>query len=276
MNFGDTTALTEAVIGRFANTPDARLKTIMTSLVLHLHDFARQVQLTESEWLQAVQFLTETGHACQDGRQEFVLLSDVLGLSMLTVEMNQQMPKGCTEATVLGPFFVQDAPQYALGDDVAHGASGAPCFVSGTIKALDGSPIAHARMDVWQADDQGEYDVQKLDLDRAQARGVLHADDQGRFHFKTILAEPYPIPTDGPVGQLLKATCRSPWRPAHLHFKIQAPGYQTLITHVFRRGDPYLDSDPVLGVRQSLIADWSQQPDGTTRLVFDFVLNRQL
>lgn len=276
MSSVDTAFITQSVIDRLASTPDQRLKKIMTSLVTHLHDFARDVQLTEAEWFQAIQFLTDTGHKCSDVRQEFILLSDVLGLSMLTVELNNRKPAGCTEATVFGPFYVQNAPEYALGDDVANGASGQACLVSGTVKSLDGTPIADARMDVWQADDEGHYDVQKPDLDHAQARGVLHADGDGRFHFKTIVAEPYPIPTDGPVGQMLEATRRSPWRPAHLHFMIQAEGYETLITHVFRRDDQYLEEDPVFGVRDSLVADWRKRTDGTTELVFDFVLNPKL
>src|SRR5690606_34087522 len=164
--------------------------------------------------------------------QEFILLSDVLGLSMLTVEQNNDKPAGCTEATVFGPCHVDGAPQYELGADIANGAQGVPCLVRGTVRGIDGEPVAQAMLDVWQSDEAGLYDVQKPELEQAQARGILHADEQGRFHFRSILAVPYAIPHDGPVGDLLKASGRHPWRPAHLHFMIQAPGYETLITHV--------------------------------------------
>jgi hydroxyquinol 1,2-dioxygenase len=168
---------------------------------------------------------------------------------------------------------VEGAPHFEHGADVANGAPGQPCTVRGSVRALDGSPVAGAVIDVWQADADGQYDVQRNGLDHAQGRGVLHSDAAGRFHFQSVVAEPYPIPDDGPVGEMLRATKRHPWRPAHLHFRIQAPGYQTLVTHVFRNGDPYLDSDAVFGVRQSLVADWVPQPDGSHRLDFDFVLN---
>lgn len=269
----DSNTLTQAVVESFANTPNPRLKAVMTALVTHLHAFAREVQLTEAEWFQGIEFLTATGQKCSDVRQEFILLSDVLGLSMLTVAMQNEKPPGCTEATVFGPFHVPDAPAYENGFDIANGASGQPCRVHGRVRGNNGEAVGGAVIDVWQADDEGHYDVQKEGLDHAQARGVLHARPDGRFDFKTIVAEAYPIPTDGPVGRLLENTGRSPWRPAHLHFMIQAPGYQTLITHVFRRGDQYLSADPVFGVRQSLIADWVPQSDGVTELAFDFVLN---
>ncbi|MDE2615682.1 MAG: intradiol ring-cleavage dioxygenase [Burkholderiales bacterium] len=265
--------ITQAVIERFSRTPDPRLKEIMTSLVQHLHAFAREVRLTEEEWFKGIQYLTATGQMCSDTRQEFILLSDTLGLSMLTVAMNNDKPAGCTEPTVFGPFFLEQAPEYQLGDDVANGAKGEPCLVSGTVKGLGGEPIPNALINVWQADADGNYDVQYAHLAHPQARGILHADAQGRFHFKTILAEAYPIPSDGPVGAMLKATRNHPWRPAHLHFMIEAPGYERLITHVFRNGDPYLDSDVVFGVRSTLIADWVKQPDGSYLLEYDFVLN---
>ncbi len=265
--------ITESVLERLANTPDPRLKEIMLSLVRHLHGFTREVKLTEAEWLKGVEFLTQTGHITNAQRQEFILLSDVLGLSMLTVVMNNDKPDACTQATVLGPFHVEDAPHYKLGDDVANGAKGQPCQVQGSVKGVQGEAVAHARIEVWQSDEKGLYDVQYADRSQHQARGILTADAQGRFHFQSILAMPYPIPHDGPVGQLLEATARHPWRPAHLHFKIDAPGYETLITHVFRKGDQYLASDAVFGVRESLVTDWLQLTDGSYQLDFDFVLN---
>jgi hydroxyquinol 1,2-dioxygenase len=265
--------ITQAVIARLAATPDARLKEVLTSLVQHLHAFAREVKLTEQEWLAGINFLTATGQTCDDKRQEFILLSDTLGLSMLTVAMNNHKPAGCTEATVFGPFHVEGAPHYDNGADLANGAAGEPCIVRGRVLGLRGEPVADAVVEVWQADAEGNYDVQYPDLDQHQARGVLRSGADGRFDFRTIVAEAYPIPVDGPVGEMLRATKRHPWRPAHLHFMVTAPGYEKLVTHVFRSGDPYLDSDAVFGVRQSLVADWVRQPDGVYRLDFDFVLN---
>jgi len=265
--------ITQAVIARLAETPDARLKEVLTSLVQHLHAFARDVKLTEAEWFQGIAFLTRVGHITDDKRQEFILLSDTLGLSMLTVAMNNDKPAGCTEATVFGPFYVEGAPNFDLGEDVARGAPGMPCEVRGKVTGLDGAPVPGAEIHVWQADAEGKYDVQREELDAHQARGVLHANRKGEYHFRSILAEAYPIPDDGPVGDMLRATKRHPWRPAHLHFMIKAPGYETLITHVFRNGDAYLDSDAVFGVRQSLVADWVRQPDGRYLVEYDFVLN---
>jgi hydroxyquinol 1,2-dioxygenase len=265
--------ITQAVLARFAQTPNPRLKQVMTSLVQHLHAFAREVTLTEDEWFKGIEFLTAVGRKTDDKRQEFILLSDTLGLSMLTVAMNNDKPEGCTEATVFGPFYVEGAPEYPLGGDVANGAAGTTCRVRGRVRGLNGEPVAGAEIHVWQADAEGKYDVQRSDLQQHQARGVLHAGPEGEFHFRSILAEAYPIPDDGPVGDMLKATKRHPWRPAHLHFMIKAPGYETLITHVFRSGDRYLDSDAVFGVRQSLIADWKRQADGSYLVEYDFVLN---
>ena len=264
--------ITQAVIASFAGTTDARLKEIMTRLVQHLHAFAREARLTEAEWFKGIDFLTRCGHITDDKRQEFILLSDVLGLSMLTVAMNNDKPDGCTEATVFGPFHVAGAPRYELGADIANGAKGTPCIVEGTVRGIDGKPVPYAELDVWQSDEDGLYDVQHEGLAQAQARGILTADEEGRFHFRSIVAVPYAIPHDGPVGEMLEATGRHPWRPAHLHFMVTAPGYETLITHVFRNESDYLDSDAVFGVRQSLVCDWQQQPDGTYRLQYDFVL----
>jgi hydroxyquinol 1,2-dioxygenase len=243
------------------------------------------VNLSEREWEQGIRFLTDVGHITDDKRQEFILLSDTLGLSMLVTAMANRKPAGCTEATVFGPFFVDGAPEYANGADVANGASGEPCFVSGTIKGPDGEAVPNARIEVWQADARGFYDVQYTSEDAHRARGVLHSLADGRYHFRSIVAEPYPIPHDGPVGKMLAALGRHPWRPAHLHFMIAAPGYERLVTHVFREGDRYLDSDAVFGVRSSLVAEWVSHPagiapDGTpmatpfSTLEFNFVLSR--
>lgn len=269
----DADGLTRAVVESFARTADPRLKEIMGALVRHLHAFAREVRLTEAEWAKGIAFLTATGQMCSGMRQEFILLSDVLGLSMLTVALNNDKPPGCTEATVFGPFHVPDAPQYENGADVANGASGRPCVVRGHVRGLGGEAIAGARLEVWQADDEGQYDVQRPGPYQPQGRGVLHTRADGSFDFSSVVAEAYPIPTDGPVGRMLEACGRSPWRPAHLHFMIKAEGYETLITHVFRRGGRNLAADPVFGVRRSLVADWKEESDGTGSLDFDFVLN---
>jgi hydroxyquinol 1,2-dioxygenase len=294
----DEDTITGAVIARHAHAPDARLRDVMTSLVQHLHAFAREVRLTEAEWLEGVRFLTRCGHITDDRRQEFVLLSDTLGLSMLVTALNQPKPAGCTEATVLGPFHVEGAPHWEHGDDIANGARGEPCFVRGHVfgqrlgpvqgpasgRGRERSPIAGAEIQVWQADADGLYDVQHAPAQEHRARGVLRSGADGGFHFRTILAESYPIPHDGPVGQMLQRLGRHPWRPAHLHFLISAPGYQRLVTHVFRNGDRYLDSDAVFGVRSSLVADWVRHepgpmPDGRDSaepfhtLDFDFVLS---
>lgn len=281
--------ITQAVLASMDRDCDGRLRTIFTSLVQHLHSFAREVKLTEDEWFKAIQFLTEVGHITDDKRQEFILLSDTLGLSMLVMSQNNKKPAECTEATVFGPFYVEGAPEFPNGANIANGAPGAPCFVSGQVRGLDGTPLENAQIDVWQSDEDGYYDVQKSteeegSLGRFQARGRLRTGADGRFHFRSILAEAYPIPHDGPVGRMLEALGRHPWRPAHLHFMISAPGYQTLITHVFRNGDQYLDSDAVFGVRSTLIVDWNQHdagiaPDGSRletpfyTVNYDFVLN---
>jgi hydroxyquinol 1,2-dioxygenase len=265
--------VTQAVLDLISGTPDPRLKFVLTSLITHLHNVAREVNLTEQELLAGIKFLTATGHKCDDKRQEFILLSDVLGLSMLTVAMNNQKPPGCTESTVFGPFHVEGAPVYENGADISNGAIGEPCLVRGTVKDRDGTPIAGAVLEVWQADAEGNYDVQYPDLEAHRGRGILTSRQDGGFEFRTIVAVAYPIPEDGPVGELLRATGRHPWRPAHLHFMITADNYQTLVTHVFRSGDQYLDSDAVFGVRQTLVADWIKQPDGGYTLTYDFVLN---
>lgn len=281
----DEDTITQIVLGRHAEASNPRLKQIMTSVVQHLHAFARDVQLTEEEWFKGIQFLTDVGHITDDKRQEFILLSDTLGLSMLVTALNNRKPIGCTESTVFGPFFVENAPEYQNGDDVGNGAKGEPCFVSGRITGFDGELVPNARIEVWQADSDGFYDVQYEGAASNHGRGMLRSLADGSFHFKSITAESYPIPHDGPVGRMLTALGRHPWRPAHLHFMIEAPGYETLITHVFRSGDKYLNSDAVFGVRSSLIADWQRHgpgraPDGSdvdtsfSTLDFTFVLNR--
>jgi hydroxyquinol 1,2-dioxygenase len=279
----DEDTITQAVLARHADAADPRLRQVMTSLVQHLHAFARDVDLTEDEWWQGIRFLTDCGRITDDKRQEFILLSDTLGLSMLVTALNHRKPKGCTQATVFGPFRVEGAPQLPLGADVARGAKGQPCFVRGRVRGARGEAVPGAEIEVWQADEDGFYDVQYGADAPLRGRAVLHADGEGAYHFRSIVAEVYPIPHDGPVGRMLAALGRHPWRPAHLHFMITAPGYERLITHVFRNGDQWLDSDAVFGVRSSLLADWVRHepgtaPDGSLQeqgfhtLDFDFVL----
>ena len=259
----DEHTITDAVLQSLADTQDARLKQVMSALARHLHDFAREVKLTEAEWKAGIDFLTATGQMCSDTRQEFILLSDTLGLSMLTIALNHAKPAGATEATVFGPFHTADAPHVAQGADIAHGAPGLPMFVHAVVRGPDGEPVANAEVDVWQADEDGLYDVQRPELgDARRARAVLRTDAQGAVRFRSIVPTAYPIPTDGPVGAMLAATGRHPWRPAHLHFMIRAAGYQPLTTHIFREGDAYLDSDVVFGVRSSLVGDYVEHAPG--------------
>jgi hydroxyquinol 1,2-dioxygenase len=263
--------LTEQVQSSFANARDPRLAEIMRSLVAHLHAFIEDVSLTEEEWAAAIDFLTRTGQKCDAKRQEFILLSDVLGASMAVIGVNHPTGGTATESTVLGPFYVDGAPEFELGADISGGASGEPCSFSGTVRGPDGEPVSGALIDVWQSDETGNYDVQYSDLDHAQGRGRLRTDSAGRYSFRSVRPEAYPIPHDGPVGDLLRAVGRGPMRPAHVHFKISAPGYRTLITHIFAAGDKYLDGDAVFGVKDPLIVNFKRDND-SCRATYDFVL----
>jgi hydroxyquinol 1,2-dioxygenase len=254
--------LVERVVASFDNTPDPRLKELMQALTRHLHAFLREVRLTEQEWQRAIEFLTAAGHITDDRRQEFILLSDVLGASMQTITLNNEAYRNATEATVFGPFFVEGSPEIELGGDIGAGASGQPCWVEGMVTDTHGNPVPHARIEVWGADEDGFYDVQ-YDDDRVAARGHLYSDADGSYRFWGIAPTPYPIPHDGPVGRLLTATGRSPMRASHLHFMVQAKGFRTLVTHIFVRGDELLDRDSVFGVRDALVMDFEPQPAGT-------------
>jgi len=254
--------LTERVVASFGGAGDARLRQVMQALTRHLHAFLREVRLTEEEWRRAIAFLTETGHITDGNRQEFILLSDVLGASMQVITINNAAYANATEATVFGPFFVEGSPRIPPGGDVGGGAAGEPCWVEGTVADAAGKPLAGARIEVWQSDSGGLYDVQYAD-DRTAARGHLFTDDEGRYRFWALTPTPYAIPHDGPVGELLAATGRSPMRAAHLHFMVSAPGQRTLVTHIFPRGDEFLGSDAVFGVRNSLVTGFERQPAGT-------------
>ena len=260
--------LTDAVLAVHEGTKDARLKQIMTSLIRHLHAFVRDVELTEAEWFEGIKFLTATGQMCDDKRQEFILLSDTLGVSMLVDAINHRKPAGATETTVFGPFHRDGAPPKEYGDSIADGATGEPTFVSGRVLTADGKPIAGAELDVWQVDGEGMYDVQRPELKEMSMRGKFRTDTDGRFLFRTVKPVSYSIPTDGPVGTMLMATGRHSFRPAHIHMIVSAPGYQAVTTHIFVAGDRYLNSDAVFAVKNSLVVDFKRQqlgsaPDGS-------------
>jgi hydroxyquinol 1,2-dioxygenase len=280
---GREAVLTQRVVASFGGAEPARLQQLMQSLVQHLHAFARDVRLTEAEWRTAIDFLTATGHVTDDRRQEFVLLSDVLGVSMQTITINHAAYGQATEATVFGPFFLENSPVIEIGGDISHGAKGVPCWLEGTVSDTDGNPVPGARIEVWECDEDGLYDVQYPD-ERIGCRAHLFSAADGSFSFWALKPVPYPIPHDGPVGQLLEAVDRSPMRAAHLHFMVSSPGARTLVTHIFVAGDDYLERDSVFGVRESLIRDFVDQPVGTpapdgralaeawTRARFDIVL----
>jgi hydroxyquinol 1,2-dioxygenase len=252
----------DAVIESFAGTPDERLQTILGSLVRHLHAAVREVEPSIAEWERAIGFLTATGQKCSDVRQEFILLSDVLGISMLVETINEHGAPGATQSTVLGPFHMTESPRRELGDTIDLVGQSEPCVVTGQVVDPDGRPLPGAALDVWQADDHGAYDVQEPDKQPAgNGRGLFTADAGGQFWFRTIVPSYYPIPTDGPVGELLDATRRHPYRPAHIHFIVSADGYQSLTTHIFVDGTPYIDSDAVFAVKKSLITDFKEVDD---------------
>lgn len=257
----------QIVAASLAGTNDERLREILTSLVRHTHAFVKETGLTVDEWAAGIRFLTETGQKCDDTRQEFILLSDVLsdvlGVSMLVDAVNHPTDGRLTESTVEGPFHMVDSPPRALGDTIDEaGRGGEPCLVTGRVTDTDGRPVAGAGIDVWQADAEGFYDVQRPgEVPDRNLRGLFTADDDGRFWFRTIVPRYYPVPTDGPVGGLLKATGRHAYRAAHLHVHVSAPGVRTLTTHLFVDGSPYLDSDAVFGVKESLIRTFSRIDD---------------
>jgi len=255
-------SLIRTVLASFDNAPDERLRTLMQALVRHLHAFVREVRLTEDEWNRAIAFLTAAGHITDDKRQEFILLSDVLGVSMQVVAVNNEAYANATEATVFGPFFVNDAPEIQQGEDMSFGATGEPCWVEGSVKDTNGNPIAGARIEVWEADEDGFYDVQYTD-GRTAARAHLFTEADGGYRFWGLTPTPYPIPYDGPVGKMLEQVGRSPYRASHLHFMVSAPGYRTLVTHIFVRGDELLERDSVFGVKESLVMDFESHEPGT-------------
>jgi catechol 1,2-dioxygenase len=250
------------VTGRNQNAADERLKQVMEVITRKLHEAVKEIEPTMDEWMAAILFLTRTGQICNEWRQEYILLSDVLGVSMLVDAINNRKPSGASESTVLGPFHVADAPELPMGANICLDAKGEDMFIQGRILDTAGQPIANAVLDVWQANDEGFYDVQQKGIQPDfNLRGVFRTGEDGRYWFRAVKPKYYPIPDDGPVGQLLHALGRHPYRPAHLHYILKADGYETLTTHIFDPDDPYINSDAVFGVKESLLADFRQVDD---------------
>jgi len=261
VDFSEETA-TEAVVQSLAQTPDPRLRSLLQSLVRHLHGFVREVELTPEEWGAAIEFLTATGKMCSETRQEFILLSDILGVSMLVDAIANRVSNGGTPSTVLGPFHMVESPRRELGDSIALQQGGEPCLVTGTVRSIDGKPLRGAEIDVWHANQEGFYDVQQPGVQpERNLRGLFRADGEGLFWFRTITPCHYPVPVDGPVGGIFRATKRFNERPAHIHFIAEAPGHRPLTTHVFVADSPCLDTDPVFGVKRSLVRDFERVDD---------------
>lgn len=266
----------EVVNARMGTDIHPRLAQVMTALVKHLHAFAKEVELTQDEWATAISFLTRTGQMCDGNRQEFILLSDVLGFSMLVDAINHRRASGATENTVLGPFHVANAPEYPMGTNICLDGKGETCRFEGHVRDLEGRPVAGARIDVWCDNAEGYYDVQQPGIQpQWNNRGVFVTGADGAYHFRGIRPVAYPIPDDGPVGQMLAALGRHPNRPAHMHFLVSAPGYETIVTHTFVEGDRWLTSDAVFGVKASLIATMKPGTDTAWVSSFDFVMTRQ-
>jgi hydroxyquinol 1,2-dioxygenase len=256
--------ITELAAQRWSSAHDPRTAQVMAALVRHLHAFAREVRLTEPEWMAATRWLTETGQISDEKREEFILASDVLGLSMLVVQMNHAFDAKATPATVLGPFHIDGSPEKEFGGDMSDGLPGTPLYITGTVRGLDGSPVAGAILDVWQADEEGAYESQIPDIDEARLRAKYATRPDGTYCLRTIAPKGYSIPMDGPVGELIGGTDISHFRPAHVHFLINAAGYEPLITHLFQEGAQYLDSDVVFGTKQELVVTFEPRDPGPT------------
>ncbi|MBY5346938.1 intradiol ring-cleavage dioxygenase [Rhizobium leguminosarum] len=277
----------EVVTSRNAQARDERLKRVMEVVTRKLHEAVKELQPTQDEWMEAIFFLTRTGQTCNEWRQEFILLSDVLGVSMLVDAINNRKPSGASESTVLGPFHVADAPELPMGANICLDQKGEDMVIGGRILDTDGRPISNAVIDVWQANDEGFYDVQQKGIQPDfNLRGVFRTGADGRYWFRAVKPKYYPIPDDGPVGKLLGALERHPYRPAHLHYIIKADGFEALTTHIFDPDDPYIHSDAVFGVKESLLAKFQpvEDPVRASELEFadkfwqvehDFVLARE-
>lgn len=277
MRYFTEEASVETVCGRTGQQTDARMKEVMDSLVSHLHAFAKEINLTEKEWAVGIEFLTRVGQICSPERQEFILLSDTLGLSMLVDAINNRRPSGATESTVFGPFHVADAPIRKLGESISLDGSGESCLFEGRVLDTEGNPIKDACVDVWSDNADGFYDVQQPGIQpKWNNRGRFMTGADGKYSFVGIKPVSYPIPDDGPVGQMLERLGRHPYRPAHMHFMVTADGFRRLVTHTFVDGDAYLASDAVFGVKESLISSYERRVDANTewRSQFDFIMLR--
>lgn len=266
----DEATSAEVVNSRMGPEVDARMRQVMSALVRHLHAAVKEIEPTHDEWLAAIKFLTETGQMCSDWRQEYILLSDVLGVSMLVDAINHRRPSAATPNTILGPFYIPDAPLYALGANICLDAKGEPMIVAGSVRGLDGQPVAGACLEVWQTNDDGFYDVQQQGIQpEHNLRGRFISDEQGRYWFQSVKPRHYPIPDDGPVGKLLGRLGRHPNRAAHLHFIVSAPGYVPVITHIFTPDCQYLTEDTVFGVKRELVAEFVQVNDAARARALD-------
>jgi len=252
---------TKSVLKRWEDIPDPRLREVMQSAIKHLHGFVSDVKPTGAEWFKAIQFLTAIGHKCDDKRQEFILASDVMGVSMLIDDINNRRVEGATPSTVEGPFHIPDAPEVAHGADMAKGAPGIPCFVTGTVRGLSGEPVGGALLDLWQTDGEGLYEEQRRTAE-PWMRGVYRSKPDGSYSIRTVAPISYTIPMDGPIGEFFGRTTMSHMRPAHIHFAISAPGYHGVVTHLFQKGDKYIENDVVYGVKAPLVVAFVKRPPG--------------
>ncbi|HEY6563096.1 MAG TPA: dioxygenase [Pirellulaceae bacterium] len=274
----DEKGITQAVIARMSDCDDPRFRKVMTSLITHLHDFVREVKLTDAEWINTLMFLTEVGKTCTPKRQEFILLSDTLGVSILVITLNHPASGGTTDSTVLGPYYWEGAPELPAGANLATGVKGDPTWYSGRVLGEEGKPIAGAVLDVWSGDGEGTYDMQMEGDVGMKARGRIRTDSEGRYSFWSIRPEHYPVPSDGPVGVMLRKMGRHAMRPGHIHMIVSAPGHHPITTHLFAAGSQYLDSDAVFGVKDSLVTgftrhDAGKAPDGTVKDVPFYSVN---
>ena len=268
--------LTHDVIARMNHAQSARLRDVMEIVVRHLHAIVREAKVTQGEWAQAIDFLTRAGQMCSESRQELILLSDILGVSMLVDAVDNVAGPGITDSTVLGPFYAGEQRELAQGDSILlREEEGEQLVMTGRVSGPEGQPVANALIEVWQTAPNQLYDVQDKDQPEGHLRASFRTDAAGRYRFQTILPVSYPIPDDGPAGQLLAALGRHPFRPAHVHFMISAPGYRTLVTHLFFEGDQYLESDAVFGVKHSLVVR-PELNHGTNTVAYDFGLAREL
>ena len=277
--------ITDVVLKRWEDIPDPRLREVMQSAIKHLHAFVRDVEPTGAEWFKAIEFLTQIGQKCDQKRQEFILASDVLGVSMLLDGLNNRRVPGATPSTVEGPFHIPNAPEVGHGADMAKGAPGIPCFVSGKVRGLNGEAIGGALLDLWQTDGEGLYEEQRRTTE-PWMRGIYRTQADGSYSIRTVAPISYTIPMDGPIGALMNRTDMSHMRPAHIHFAITAPGYYELVTHLFQKGDEFIQNDVVYGVKEPLIVDFVKKPPGKAsngemvdtpfyEVKYDFVLERK-